>query len=199
MAEILVVNNRSIYLPNLVASLVDDGHKITEILPYEPGPEFENRFAEILPMVDCYVGSGGGGIGREAKDLFEGKPFYKSWHRAFGVAHELKKPGLAVCMTAQAAAQYYGSDIIPMPFDYRGYKTIYTDGFGINANTTTIRQVDSQQYRFKTFEKPMVIRGVSVHGIETFEAPYLLGTQWHPELGKGTIRIPQLMSMLEAM
>jgi GMP synthase-like glutamine amidotransferase len=176
--KILLVNNHTVHIKNLEASLA--GHEL-EILEYRPGAKFNYEDKDLVIL------SGGGGEGLEIYDEHQSGKLWYDDEKEFVLTCE--KPILGICMGFEVIASAHRAPITQVGSLVKGPTPIKATKSGKTLfGTKYLQQFEAHSWRVQDAPKGFDVLAWSDTGIEAFkhQKRQLFATQFHPELG-GTL------------
>ncbi len=181
--KILLIDNHTKLLPQLKRALSD--HDV-EIVKYQPGVKLSASGQDLVIL------SGGGGRGREMRDLhINGDLWYRD---ELDFIMKCQKPILGICMGFQIIAYAYGSKLQKLPRRISGFRRIQT------AEGTYIKQFKYHDWCIpEVSDEHFEILGRSKIGVEMIRHKKrpILAIQFHPEMDGGSLVLGHLIKDLE--
>lgn len=186
--KILLINNHTDYLHNVVNAL--DGHNI-EIQEYKPGLNFHTEGKDLVVL------SGGGGEGYELKDKRGDKFWYED---EMNFVLSCDKPLVGICMGFEVISAAFGSEVKHAGRLITGFKNHQTTAKGQKY----LGQQKLRQYEYHRYAVPSVsskhfeVLANSDTGIEMIKhhKRSIVASQFHPEVSGGTLQLTRLLSMV---
>jgi GMP synthase-like glutamine amidotransferase len=186
--KVLLVNNHTLHLENLLESLA--GHEV-EVVEYLPGVELNHLDKDLIIL------SGGGGEGLEISDKYRrGKLWYQD---QMEFVKSVDKPVLGICMGFEVIAKAFGAPVKQMK------KGLVHGYFKLDATPVgrkTLAQDQLVQYKAHSWHVPkppqdFEVLAVSPDGVEIIKhkSRPILAVQFHPEKG-GSLNLQRLYQQL---
>jgi GMP synthase-like glutamine amidotransferase len=183
--RVLVVNNNTLHLLNLVSAL--KGHDI-EIRDYKPGLDFSCSDKDLIIL------TGGGGEGLEIHD--EHKPGKLWYEDQMNFVRTCQKPIIGICMGFEVIARAFGSTVEKLPEGLEESIEFGTTGLGQEIfSINRLRQFEAHDWCVPQAPQGFESLAESRTGVEIImhKTRPLLATQFHPEK-PGTLKLSQLIN-----
>ena len=176
--KILLVKNPTEYINNVTNAL--SAHEI-ELLEYRPGVIFNTTGKDLVIL------SGGGGEGFELYDKHENGDLWYRDELSFVLTCD--KPLLGICMGFELIVHAYGSEIVPMGGEVKGFRNV------LMKNGRIVRQYQYRHFGVKEVSPEFEILAQSDLGVEMVRHKNrpILATQFHPEIEGSTLTLEELV------
>ena len=181
--KILLINNHTRYLQKILDEL--STHDV-QVADFAPGVKLDDAGKDLIIL------SGGGGKGRELKDLHHtGDLWYKD---ELEFIIKTDKPILGICMGFELIAHAYGSRLVELPRRVTGFRRIQT------GQGAYIKQFKHHKWCIPEVSKDhFEVLGRSKIGVEMVrhKSRPILAIQFHPEISGGSLELAHLIKQLQ--
>lgn len=186
--KILLINNHTDYLHNVVNAL--GGHNL-EIQEYQPGLDFHTTGKNLVVL------SGGGGEGYELKDKRGNKYWYED---EINFVLGCDKPIVGICMGFEVISAAYGAKITHAGRLVKGFKRHSATAAGRDRLALKkLRQFEYHRYAVPDISgESFEVLAHSDTGIEMIKHRRrpIVASQFHPEVAGGTLSLDNLITAL---
>ncbi|HET6863822.1 MAG TPA: hypothetical protein VFH37_01290 [Candidatus Saccharimonadales bacterium] len=187
--KVLVVNNNTAHMKNLLGAL--EGHEV-EIQNYLPGINFHTDGKDVIVL------SGGGGEGLEVNDNYKpGHPWYQD---EMNLVRTATKPVVGICMGFEVMVRAFGGKVTGIGQLIQGFNKVEVSDFAYPlVGEKNLEQFESHSWRVKEEDVPEQFQKLAKSdiGVEIIKYNNLIATQFHPEKG-GTLKLQDLLDIVVA-